>query len=265
MQVEMSSMLSIVITFHTSRVRALLVSIICLLAVQVTRPKRDNIKQRREEMGKCKEPNGKPTSRQTFAVYCMTGRDIRKVEMSRQQCSDIIGALKNGDSATLPNGEVLMPKSSNGSSKSKVPSTTDWAAEVMVRACAAGQKAMEDLIASKSVAPMIVQQHESMFDDSSPVRQQWVVEGGPCGFADCRVTCSNSPSRKFIAQLKKAGRAGDINSFKEWSKSSYGSGYRYSFSLVGGQSLAYKEAYAKAFTKVLKAEGIKASWSSQLD
>ena len=103
---------------------------------------------------------------------------------------------------------------------------------------------------------MVVQQHSDVLDDSSPVKKEWVVPGGPCGFASIRVKCTNGPSRKFINQLKKAGLAGDQNTFKEWSKSDYYGGFMKSFTLIGGQSLAYKTAYAYGYESVLASEDI---------
>ena len=115
---------------------------------------------------------------------------------------------------------------------------------------------MQELIDSNKVKPMVVAQHANPMDDSSEVTDSWIVPGGPCGFASIRVKCTNGPSRKFINQLKKAGLAGGENSFKEWSKSSYYGGFMKSFTLIGGQSLAYKTAYANAYAGVLEEAGI---------
>jgi hypothetical protein len=124
---------------------------------------------------------------------------------------------------------------------------------------------MQELIDSNKVKPMVVQQHAEVMNDSSPVTEQWVVQGGPCGFASIRVKCTNGPSRKFINQLKKNGLAGDRNTFKEWSKSDYYGGYMKSFTMIGGQSLAYKEAYAYAYAGVLDEAGINTWVWSRMD
>ena len=234
----------------------------------------------------CKDPNGEPTRKQTFAVFCLSGQDIRKSNLTRQEVSNMIGDLKDSGDHTLPKGKTYgecedficskanLRKTANklwekaGTSnpmtvgavvKKTRPSKTiagTWALKLIKEAEAAGSEALQNLIDSNKVEPMVVQQHENMMDDNSPVAEQWVVAGGPCGFASIRVKCVNGPSRKFVAQLKKAGLAGDRNSFKDWSKSDYYGGYMKSFSVIGGQSLAYKSAYAYAYEGVLAEAGI---------
>lgn len=225
-------------------------------------------------MGKftCKNPAGAPTRKQTFAVFCLTGQDIRDINLTRQEVSDLIGALKSTGKAVLPEGRVLKDNSitlytkdraKGGGVKSKArPSKTiagTWASKLIKQAEQAGEKALQELIDSNKVRPMVVQQHADMTDDDSPVTEQWVVAGGPCGFASIRVKCTNGPSRKFINQLKKVGLAGGdrySGYHTEWSKSDYYGGYMKSFTLIGGQSLAYKSAYAYAYARVLEDAGI---------
>jgi len=242
----------------------------------------------------CKDPNGSPTRKQTFAVFCLTGNDIREAELTRQEVSNMIGDLKSKGEHTLPVGKTYTDKHGDESTfictkaalretanklweksgrdnpmtvgavvKSKArPSKTTagtWASKLIKQAEAAGELAMQELIASNKVTPMVVQQHADVMDDDSPVTEQWVVEGGPCGFASIRVKCVNGPSRKFINQLKKAGLAGGdrySGYHTEWSKSDYYGGYMKSFTLIGGQSLAYKSAYAYAYARVLEDAGI---------
>jgi hypothetical protein len=237
-------------------------------------------------MGKqftCKDPNGEPTRKQTWAVFCMTGQDIRESNLTRQEVSNMISDLKDSGDHTLPKGKTYgdgedfictkenLQKTSDRlwdkktkpftvkavlESKQKRYSNGGWALDLIKQAEAAGEKAMQELIDSNKVAPMVVQQHADPMDDNSRVTEQWVVPGGPCGFASIRVKCTNGPSRKFINQLKKAGLAGGENSFKEWSKSSYYGGFMKSFTMIGGQSLAYKTAYANAYAEVLEKAGV---------
>lgn len=254
----------------------------------------------------CKNPDGEPTRKQTWAVFCMTGQDIRGANLTRQEVSNMISDLKTTGDHTLPKGKTYgdgedfictkanlkktrdrlwdkeitpftvgavldhkaktkVDRSNDFSAKRRSNSNGSWALDLIAKAEAAGEKAMQELIDSKAVKPMIVQEHENMLDDNSPVKQQWIVQGGPCGFASIRVKCTNGPSRKFISQLKKAGLAGDINSHCEWSKSDYYGGFMKSFTLIGGQSLAYKECYARAYEKVLQAEGINTWIWSRMD
>lgn len=208
---------------------------------------------------KCQNPEAKPTRKQTWAVFCMTKQDIRGKKYTRGEVSQIISDLKSKGKAVAPDGEEYFSKNGNGSTSS------NWATDLVAKAEEAGQKAMDDLIKSKKVKPMIVEQHVNQLDDNSPVEQSWVVDGGPCGFAFVRVKCTNGPSRKFINELKKKGLAGGQNDFKDWSKSDYYGGFLKSFVLEGGQSLAYKQAYARAYAEVLEAEGINIMVFSRMD
>lgn len=243
-------------------------------------------------MGKvqCKNPNAEPTRKQTWAVFCMTGQDIRDCGLSREEVSQMIGALKTDGEYFFPKGKTygdgedfictkeklretangLWQKSGRSNPmtvgavvKSKKKSNSSWAIDLLDKAHEAGQIALEEI--KPKVLPMVVEQHVNQLDDNSPVERQWVVEGGPCGFAWVRVKCTNGPSRKFIAELKKKGLAGDQNSFKDWQKSDYYGGFLYSFTRVGGQSLAYKTAYGGAFARVLLDVGIDAHMFSRMD
>lgn len=101
-------------------------------------------------------------------------------------------------------------------------------------------------------APMVVQEHENMMDDSSPVKKQWVVPDGPCGFAWIIVKPGTSRFAKFL----KARQYGKPDSYQ--------GGVRI---WVGdfNQSMMRKEAYAKAFADALRKYGIKASDYSRMD
>jgi len=250
----------------------------------------------------CKSPNAAPTSKQTFAVFCLTGNDVRGTDLTRQEMSNMIGDLKSKGDHTLPAGKKYIDKHGDesdfictkaalretanklwkksgrdnpmtvGAVSNKTPGVggkpyddSRWALDLIKKAELAGEEALRKLIESKKVAPMVVQQHENMADDNSPVAQEWVVPGGPCGFAMIRVKMVNGPSRKFINQLKKAGLAGGRNSHRDWSKSDYYGGFMKSFSMVGGQSLAYKTAYAYAYEGVLAEAGINTWVWSRMD
>lgn len=243
-------------------------------------------------MAKCKSPNAEPTRKQTWAVFCMTGQDIRESKLTRGEVSNMISDLKDSGDHFLPKGKTygdgedfICTKANLKKTKdrlwdketkpftvksvlkhkaSKSAPRNDWAEDLHRGACAAGMKAMQELIDSNKVVPMVVQEHTNMLDDSSPVKQEWVVQGGACGFAWVKVKCSNGPSRKFINQLKKAGIAGGENSHCTWSKSSYHGGFLF-WIHEGGQSMAYKEAYARGYSEVLEKEGINVFWQSRMD
>ena len=243
----------------------------------------------------CKNPEAAPTSKQTWAVKCMTGEDIRKADLTREEVSRMIGDLKSKGDHFLSEGKTYFSRfdedtnfictkaamkevgarlwekagkvnplaatvgavvKSKARKKSTPRISTAWAEELCREAAAKGEESLKVLIDSNAVEPMVVQERADVMDDSSPVKEEWIVPGGPCGFASIRVKCTNGPSRKFINQLKKAGLAGDQNSFKEWSQSDYYGGYMKSFTMIGGQSLAYKTAYAYGFESVLAKAGI---------
>jgi hypothetical protein len=99
--------------------------------------------------------------------------------------------------------------------------------------------------------PMIVQQHENMMNDNSPVVKNYFCSGGVCGFAEIIIkpaTCA------FVRYLKsrKIGRNYYYGGWSIWV---------YEF----GQSMELKEKYADAFAKVLKEYGINASSMSRMD
>lgn len=208
----------------------------------------------------CREPNADATRKQTWAIFCMAKKDVRGMNLTRQEASDIISALKDGKEVQWPDGSGSKVKA-----KSNGTAGDDVYFALLKNAEKAGEEAMEKLIASKKVAPMVVQQHADPMNDNSKVVEEWVVPGGPCGFASIRVKAVNGPSRKFINWLKRKGLAGDQNSFCDWTKSDYYGGYMKSFTLIGGQSLAYKEAYARAYSGVLKSAGINTWVWSRMD
>ena len=119
------------------------------------------------------------------------------------------------------------------------------AQEIYTQARAAGLLAAQ----SAQVAPMIVQQHANMLDDSSPVTRSYFVADGVCGFASVVVR-----NIKFANQLKKMGLG----------RKNYGGGYALSVQDFN-QSLTRKEAYAHAFAKVLNDNGITAYTDSRMD
>lgn len=87
----------------------------------------------------------------------------------------------------------------------------------------------------------------------------WHVPDGACGFAWVVVKPGNCPLANW---LKKEGN-GDFDNSARWSKHYHGGVSNW----VGGfnQSVARKEAYARAFAKVLEAAGHKAFAGSRLD
>jgi hypothetical protein len=98
--------------------------------------------------------------------------------------------------------------------------------------------------------PMVVQQHEDPFDDSSPVEQEWIVGGGVCGFA-------------WVVTR------GDT-SFGRWARRKGGWDHNFGGGVAlwvrhFGQSMEQKEAYASAYAAVLREAGVKAYGNSRMD
>jgi len=97
------------------------------------------------------------------------------------------------------------------------------------------------LAAGKAAVPpvMVVQERASALDDESPVKKEWTVPEGPCGFAWVNVRPGNS---KFANWLKKNGLA---------RSDSYAGGVTIWVSEFG-QSMVRKEAYARALAESLR-------------
>lgn len=111
--------------------------------------------------------------------------------------------------------------------------------ELWDRAAEVGRKAFDDA----TPQPMVVQQHATLFDDTSEVVQEWHVPEGVCGFGWLQVYPGNS-------------------SFAHWAKKVLGASKGYPSGLHinlpfgrSSQSLARKEAGAYAMAKVLR-EGL---------
>jgi hypothetical protein len=99
--------------------------------------------------------------------------------------------------------------------------------------------------------PMVVQEHVNMLDDKSPIKQQWTISDGPCGFASVYVKGNNS----FVKWCK-------LN--KKASKGYYG-GTLVKWVCEFNQSMTRKEAYAHAFADVLNKAGLEAWAESRMD
>ena len=87
--------------------------------------------------------------------------------------------------------------------------------------------------ADHTPTPMVVQEHTNQLDDNSPVKQQWIVGGGVCGFAWVIIKPGNCAAANYAK--KHCGA----------SKHYYGGVSIW----VGeyGQSMELKQAYARAF------------------
>ena len=102
-----------------------------------------------------------------------------------------------------------------------------------------------------TVTPMIVQQRANPLNDDSQLVREYFVSDGVCGFASVNVKPANCKFAKFLI-TNGIGRKG------------YGGGVSMSIRDFN-QSLQKKEAYAHAFAKVLRDNGINAWSESRMD
>jgi hypothetical protein len=98
---------------------------------------------------------------------------------------------------------------------------------------------------------MIVTQHADPMDDNSPVKKEWFVADGVCGFAWITVHPANC---SFAIWAKK----------NDGWRAAYGGGMQKWVSQFN-QSMQRKEAYAAAYAGVLASHGIKAYSGSRMD
>jgi hypothetical protein len=178
-------------------------------------------------------PNAPATKRQTWALFCITKEDYRNKGLTKAEASDLIKKLGNKKHAK------------NTSKKNSY-------VEIYEKALAAGAAALKACTPN----PMVVQQHANMLDDNSPVVQEWYVADGACGFAWVNVKCKGE-GLKFVNAMKK-------HDPDRWRKDHYYKGYTF-WVREGIQSIQKKEAFADAFTKVLREVGIRAYSMSRLD
>jgi len=115
------------------------------------------------------------------------------------------------------------------------------------KAHAAGMAALE----AARPMPMVVQERQSPLDDASPVKKEWFVEGGVCGFAWVTIQPANCSFAIWLRKNTQASR-GYYGGMQLWVHE-------------GGQSMQRKEAYASAFAKVCAEAGIKAYMGSRMD
>lgn len=105
--------------------------------------------------------------------------------------------------------------------------------------------------ANLTPTPMIVEERENPWDDNSKVKRSYSVPQGVCGFAWVTIRPANSSYGNWLKKNGKATKAYD-GGLQIWVK-----GF--------GQSYEKKSAYATAFAKVLRENGIEAQADGRLD
>ena len=130
---------------------------------------------------------------------------------------------------------------------------------LLAKASAAGHLAAEAAVPT----PMVV--------SDSQTDQSWFVSEGPCGFAWVRLRPATSTFARYIKATRMnleigfntAGRAQVEAEGGHWSPA-YQGGYEM-WVWVGGQSMARKEAFARAHASVLQEAGYQAYAGSRMD
>lgn len=99
---------------------------------------------------------------------------------------------------------------------------------------------------------MVVQQRASVFDDASPVVQEWHEPEGLCGFAWVSVRPGTSSFARFLTRTGRGRTDSYAGGVSIW---------------IGahGQSYERKEAHANAMAQVLRDAGLRAYADSRLD
>lgn len=101
--------------------------------------------------------------------------------------------------------------------------------------------------------PIVVGSPSTLFgSDVDRTKEHWFVPEGCCGFAWIKVRPGNSPFANWLKKTKKVSGAAYSGGVDIWVSE-------------GGQSVERKEAYARAFAKVLQAAGINCYADSRLD
>lgn len=189
----------------------------------------------------------KATPKQTFCLYKMLGMDVRPLQLTLGDASKMISEAKQNGTENLRAyiSEMMKQKFPNG-----VPVVENKAkqyADIYKEAMKAGLEAGN----AHNPTPMVVQQHANMFDDNSPVVQQWKIDGGVCGFAWVHLSKANT---SFAAWCRK-NKIGGKSYYGGWDISCH----------EFGQSMERKEKWAAAFANVLSSHGITAYMQSRMD
>ncbi len=176
------------------------------------------------------------SKRQTWAIKCACGLDVRHMGLVYDEAKNILDAL-NDDEYRALQIQNLVDRGAKGTPKEDAKSKARKYQAAWDKAVAAGRQAAEDC----SPTPMIVQEHANPLDDNSPVVRQYApVMGGVCGFAGLRVRPGNSSFARWLVKHQDAH------------KSYYGGVETSIFDY--NQSMERKSAHASAMAKVLKAE-----------
>lgn len=186
------------------------------------------------------ETERKATNRQTWAIFCATGYDVRECDLTLAGASEIITASKKGTAFDPPQGAIQKRKGASHKKSSY--------AVIYTEAHAAGMEGLKACVPTR----MLVVEHENQLDDTSPAKKTWEVAGGVCGSAGVWL---RDGRKGFARWLTTTGKA-------------YKDNYLGGTTIIvreGGQSMERKVAYAREFVAVLEKYNISSSVRSRID
>jgi hypothetical protein len=186
------------------------------------------------------DPEGPFTKKQGWAIFKITGYDVRDSNLTKEEASDIISGFNSVD---FDSDELIkIIEEAGGIKKTEAKPKQDWA-KLFAAAVHAGEEAVKECVPT----PMVVVERANPLDDSSAIVKQYEpVLDGVCGFASILIRPGN---HSFVNFLKKMTE-NDMRNFGLWGGKHYHGGY--SLSVMGyNQSYEKKSAYARAFAKVL--------------
>ena len=136
-------------------------------------------------------------------------------------------------------------------------------------AVAAGWKAAREA----TPTPMTVYEADGLTDRPKPGGKSWYVSEGVCGFAWVTLRPATTGFARWLRKHRMADRndwggRDALRSTNEAEGGSWSKGYHGGYEMwvwAGGQSLARKEAFARAFADVLKDAGYTTYVGSRMD
>lgn len=188
------------------------------------------------------------TPKMKFALFCATKINNKELDLSFEECSNLINMTKNGQTDKV----IEYLKNKGGVCKGEVKPKVDWQS-IYDKAHAAGMVAARNC----RPTPMIVEERSNPLDDTSEVKNAWLVDSGVCGFSSVRFP-ANTSFAKWAIKNKLADKSYDTGAYI-WAG-------RQMEEFSGTQSYEIKNAYTTAFAKVLREAGIKKVYvESRLD
>lgn len=212
------------------------------------------------------------SNRQSFAIKCASGLDVRGLDIDYSFASEVISKLNDehtyeGTVAVLQgkgatgnpkgfspyNGKAKKGNKVKTSKKIKGETQKDHEnRELYERAAAAGEEAAR----AHEAIPMQVVEHTNPLNDNSPIKRAYApTAGGVCGFSWTVIRDGRTSFAKWLVKNNKGKQSEYYGGVIVW-----GEDTKYS-----GQSMSTKESYTNAFARVLEEAGIKLQTYSRMD